>query len=70
MLKPIFDEAWPALWNERYHYDDVELWGSRRSLGYTYACSNRHLPALQPGLSSMQRRSMHFMTEHSRQGAI
>jgi 2-polyprenyl-6-hydroxyphenyl methylase/3-demethylubiquinone-9 3-methyltransferase len=36
MLRSTYDESWPELWKSSYMWDDLELWGSRRNLGYSY----------------------------------
>lgn len=36
-----FDSSWQASLKESHHYDEVEFWGDRSSLGYTYAYKNR-----------------------------
>jgi len=42
MLRPVYDESWPEMWKSTYHYDELELWGSRRDIGYTYQYRVRH----------------------------
>jgi 2-polyprenyl-6-hydroxyphenyl methylase/3-demethylubiquinone-9 3-methyltransferase len=41
LLKPVYDESWPELWKRSYRWDESELWGSRRDLGYSYQYRNR-----------------------------
>jgi 2-polyprenyl-3-methyl-5-hydroxy-6-metoxy-1,4-benzoquinol methylase len=41
MLRPAYDEAWPEFCRESYSWDQVELWGARRDLGYSYQYRNR-----------------------------
>ena len=36
MLKPTYDDSWPDECKTTYKYDELELWGARRDLGYTY----------------------------------
>jgi 2-polyprenyl-3-methyl-5-hydroxy-6-metoxy-1,4-benzoquinol methylase len=36
MLRLTPDESWPDFWKESHSWDELELWGSRRDLGYSY----------------------------------
>jgi 2-polyprenyl-6-hydroxyphenyl methylase/3-demethylubiquinone-9 3-methyltransferase len=36
MLRVVYDELWPESWKLSYLYDDLEIGGSRRDLGYSY----------------------------------
>lgn len=42
MLRLAYDDKWPESWKTTHPYDEVELWGSRRVLGYTYQYRARH----------------------------
>ena len=42
MLRPTYDESWPERWKKSYEWDSMELWNSRRDLGYSYQYRNRH----------------------------
>jgi 2-polyprenyl-6-hydroxyphenyl methylase/3-demethylubiquinone-9 3-methyltransferase len=46
MLRPAFVESWPESFRLSYSYDDLELWGNRENLGYTYQYQNRRRWAL------------------------
>jgi 2-polyprenyl-3-methyl-5-hydroxy-6-metoxy-1,4-benzoquinol methylase len=37
MRRLVYNEKWSENWKMTYHYDEVELWGSRRDIGYTNA---------------------------------
>ncbi len=41
MRKPAYSDSWPDTWKVAYAYNEMELWGSRKNLGYTYAYLNR-----------------------------
>lgn len=41
MKKPTYSDQWQESWKLSYQYDLVEVYGSRASLGYTYAYKNR-----------------------------
>lgn len=41
MKKPIYSDQWQESWKLSYEYDLVEVYGSKASLGYTYAYKNR-----------------------------
>jgi 2-polyprenyl-6-hydroxyphenyl methylase/3-demethylubiquinone-9 3-methyltransferase len=36
MLRLTRDESWPESWKQGHSWDELELWGSRRDLGYSY----------------------------------
>jgi 2-polyprenyl-6-hydroxyphenyl methylase/3-demethylubiquinone-9 3-methyltransferase len=42
-----FDSSWPASVQLSHHYDELEFWGNRSSLGYTYAYKNRFEAAIK-----------------------
>jgi 2-polyprenyl-3-methyl-5-hydroxy-6-metoxy-1,4-benzoquinol methylase len=42
MFRLTYDETWPESWKVTHFYDELELWGSRRDLGYTYQYRIRH----------------------------
>jgi 2-polyprenyl-3-methyl-5-hydroxy-6-metoxy-1,4-benzoquinol methylase len=42
MRRLTYDETWPESWKLTHFYDELELWGSRRDLGYTYQYRIRH----------------------------
>lgn len=42
MLRLAYEETWPESWKLTYIYDELELWGSRKDLGYTYQYRIRH----------------------------
>ena len=46
MLRPQYSEAWPESFRLSYSYDELELWGNRQDLGYTYQYRNRREWAL------------------------
>lgn len=37
-----YDENWPESWKLTHHYDEIEIGGDRRDLGYTYQYRLRH----------------------------
>jgi SAM-dependent methyltransferase len=41
LIKPVYSDSWPELWKVSYRWDESELWGSRRDLGYSYQYGNR-----------------------------
>jgi 2-polyprenyl-3-methyl-5-hydroxy-6-metoxy-1,4-benzoquinol methylase len=41
MRKPVFNEAWPQSWKDSYEFNEMELWGGKKNLGYTYSYLNR-----------------------------
>lgn len=43
MRKPVYSDSWPDVWKEAYAFNELELWGSRKNLGYTYAYENRRM---------------------------
>jgi 2-polyprenyl-3-methyl-5-hydroxy-6-metoxy-1,4-benzoquinol methylase len=50
MLRHSFDESWPKLWRDTYEWDQMELWGSRRDLGYSYQYRSRHQGVIDAAL--------------------
>lgn len=42
MQQLAYDDNWPELWKYTFIYDSLELWGSRKDLGYSYQYRNRH----------------------------
>jgi 2-polyprenyl-3-methyl-5-hydroxy-6-metoxy-1,4-benzoquinol methylase len=42
MLRLAYDETWPDSWKLTHLYDESEVWGSRRDLGYVYQYRARH----------------------------
>jgi 2-polyprenyl-3-methyl-5-hydroxy-6-metoxy-1,4-benzoquinol methylase len=41
MKRHTYDESWPELWKISYEFDQLELWGGRRDLGYSYSYKTR-----------------------------
>jgi len=42
MRRLAYDENWPESWKLTHLYDELEVWGSRRDLGYVYQYRLRH----------------------------
>lgn len=42
MIRLAYNDNWPESWKLTYLYDELELWGSRRDLGYSYQYRIRH----------------------------
>jgi 2-polyprenyl-6-hydroxyphenyl methylase/3-demethylubiquinone-9 3-methyltransferase len=47
MLRLTLNPSWPALWQQCHLYDELEIWGDRRSLGYSYAYANRRISVIE-----------------------
>ena len=41
------DPSWPESWIQSFHYDSLEVYGSREHKGYAYAYMNRHKETLR-----------------------
>jgi 2-polyprenyl-6-hydroxyphenyl methylase/3-demethylubiquinone-9 3-methyltransferase len=46
MIRVPLNPTWPQSVKESHHYDELELWGDRSSLGYAYAYRNRAQTAI------------------------
>lgn len=42
MRRPDYNESWPESWRLSHLYDELEVWGSRRDLGYCNQYQIRH----------------------------
>jgi 2-polyprenyl-3-methyl-5-hydroxy-6-metoxy-1,4-benzoquinol methylase len=46
MKRVAFDPSWQESIKVSHHYDEVEIWGNKSNLGYTYAYENRFRVAI------------------------
>ena len=51
MKRVAFDPSWQESIKVSHHYDEVEIWGNKSNLGYTYAYEKRWRPTRRPTVS-------------------